>query len=118
MGFLTPTWRPLATPGLEDMPYEVSDWGEVRRRGETRVLRPWKGGPLGNRPKVSLYPEGGGPRKVAYVAHLVAHAHLGDQPKGTEVHHLDSEPGNNDMGNLRYVSPQVNSRQRFFGGAE
>ena len=119
MGFLTATWRRLATPGLETFPYEVSDWGDVRRIGEIEPLKPWKGGPNGDRPKVSLYPKSGA-RKVAYVAHLVAHAHLGDQPAGTEVHHKDGDPSGNDMSNLQYVTPSRNARLRFseFGGAD
>lgn len=117
MGFLTRDWKPLATPGVTDYPYEVSDWGEVRRAGSSELLKPWLSGGENKYPKVSLYGPRG--RRVHYVHHLVAHAHVGPQPAGTEVHHIDGDTFNADRANLEYVTPRVNARSRFlFGGAD
>lgn len=94
------TW----VPGLEGK-YQVSSLGRVaNNRG--RVLKPYRGGTTSQCPyyKVNLW-DGLGGRIAVYVHQLVAWAFLGDQPKGTQVHHKDGRWHNNAAHNLAYVDP-------------
>lgn len=99
-------WRPVA--GYEGY-YEVSSDGQVRsamrRKGS-------KGGVLkagttkAGYKLVSLWRDGKG--LSCNVHRLVAAAFLGPCPPGMEVRHLDGDPTNNDVANLRYGTGSEN----------
>lgn len=97
-------WR-----NVEGWPYEVSDDGEVRRKGSVNSLRPgydkqtcyWKV-TLCNAPRA---------RQVTFSIHsLVATAFLGPCPPGMEVNHKDSNRSNSALSNLEYVTHLENVR--------
>lgn len=91
-------WK--SVPGYEA--YEVSDSGQVRRRG--RLLRgsPGKNG----YPVVHLRaPEGG---RRAYVHQLVLEAFVGPRPDGAVACHADGTRTNNQVSNLRWDSQSAN----------
>lgn len=101
--------RWLAVPGYEGK-YEVSDRGEVRAhnfdgRGVVRNLA--------QRPNTTGYPTvnlfKGGVRWWVSVHRLVLLAFVGPRPSGLMVRHLDGDPSNNHLANLRYGTPQENN---------
>lgn len=51
-------------------------------------------------------------RKTFQVHQLVAKAFIGECPEGKQVDHIDRNRLNNDVSNLRYVTPSENSRNR------
>lgn len=107
-------WKPC--PGYEDT-HEVSDQGRVRsvdtvlvnRNG---VRRRWRGRELTPSPNALGYMmvtlSGNTTRKVAP---LVLTAFVGPRPDGHVVLHLDSDPANNTLGNLRWGTQSENIRQ-------
>lgn len=83
--------------------YEVSDLGRIRNITSWHVLTPmWNG-----RAKVRLDTK---PRADFDVAHLVAEAFIGPRPEGGVVMHLDDDPRNNAVSNLRWGTRQDNAR--------
>jgi hypothetical protein len=105
---VTEEWR--AIPGWEGC-YEVSSWGRVRslpgprrRPGLRKLYQAKRGGYLA----VSLCREN---RSRPYVVHkLVALAFLGPRPEGLEVRHLDGDPLNPHLSNLKYGTSSENKR--------
>lgn len=87
-------WLPV--PGFEDQ-YQVSDLGRVRslRWATPRVLRP---GPS-NYGHLSVVLGRGNTRMVHA---LVLLAFVGARPSGAECRHLDGNPANNRLDNLRW----------------
>lgn len=85
--------------------YEVSDLGRVRRGG--RVLKP-RAAPNGYL-NVNLS-NGKATRKSIHV--LVAAAFFGPRPEGKQVAHLDGDQSHNAKGNLAYLTPSENARQK------
>lgn len=88
--------------------YEVSDRGRVRsyRRVTPKIL------------KATVRPSGHlwlnlstptGTRQQTSVHQLVARAFIGPVPEGMEVRHLDGDPTNNDVRNLRYGTRSENT---------
>ena len=118
---MTETWKPVV--GWEEL-YEVSDQGRVRsvdrtihykdgqtRRHKGRVLKPWK-----NRKgylQVSLYGEG---RTNKFVHRIVLEAFVGDCPEGLETLHIDGNPANNHVGNLKWGTSSENSLEQVRHG--
>ncbi|MGC5028163.1 NUMOD4 motif-containing HNH endonuclease [Tsukamurella sp. DT100] len=117
----TEEWRAVG----DGWPYEVSDIGRVRsisrtitssngyqRRLNGRVLRgtPSDSGHL----LVDLCD--GGRRWNAKVHVLVAAAFYGPRPEGMETRHLDGDPTNNRVENLRYGTRSENHLDRVLHG--
>ena len=117
----TQTWK--AIPGYEGG-YEVSDLGNVRsiprlsggpyglRRMSGRVLvgRAQRSGHLA----VSLSSEG---RVKEHRAHcLVLLAFVGPRPQGFCTRHLDGNPSNNRLENLRYGTVSQNQKDAYVHG--
>ena len=105
-------WKPA--PGYEGI-YEVSDLGRVRSlprrdtkgrrvRGRVRTLT---AGPSGHQ-KVNLHRGGVGHSEKVH--RLVALAFLGAPSEGQEVRHLDGDPSNNKVDNLRWGTRSENIR--------
>lgn len=96
-------WRPV--PGYEGR-YDVSDRGRVRshiqwnRKPTPRLLSPSSHTKLPYK-KVCLT-DGRGSCSTLLVHRLVMMAFIGPCPDGMEVRHLDGDPTNNNLDNLRY----------------
>lgn len=103
---MTEIWVPV--PGYCG-DYEVSDHGRVRsfKGRETRVLRP-AATPDGY-PQVALF-DGSGRGASLTIHSLVMRAFVGARPDGGEVRHLDGDPTNNRVTNLRYGTSSENRR--------
>ena len=91
--------------------YEVSNFGNVRKKllsGEYKIL------------KCSILKTGGGykyfqlereKKRINYlVHHLVAKLFIGDRPDNLVVDHIDRNPLNNNVNNLRYITQKENCR--------
>ena len=111
-------WLPVV--GYEGL-YVVSDLGRVRRIGMRRreditrnpsgiLKQVWRVRYLG----VTLY--SAGPRKSWSTHTLVTWAFLGPRPEGLEVRHLDGNPQNNALSNLRYGTTSENALDRVRHG--
>lgn len=98
--------------------YEVSDHGRVRRAVASfkapvgKILKPYY--------HVSGYPYVGlrtceNPRNIA-VHILVMLAFVGECPKGMEIRHLDGNPKNCTLSNLKYGTPKENAQDKFNHG--
>ena len=109
------TWKPI--PGYEGL-YEVSDQGQVRS------LRGWRNLPVpyvltqhvtakGYR-KVGLC-KAGKPR-VWFVHMLVLLAFSGPRNDGLQTRHMDGNPANNTLSNLRYGTAKQNIQDQLVHG--
>lgn len=94
-------WRPI--PGFEDL-YRVSSEGRIYSLRRGRVL---KGTPAPSG-HLSLSLMRDGIRTQAQVHALVLLAFVGPYPAGLEIRHLDGDPANNRLENLRYGTRQEN----------
>jgi len=91
--------------------YAVSEDGKIfsldyRRTGEVRELSPATVG--GGYNQVSFYKDG--KKKKFYVHRLVAEAYLQDYDPDLQVDHIDRDPTNNHVSNLRMVTPSQNNQ--------
>lgn len=103
---MTEQWRPVV--GYEGL-YEVSDHGRVRstpRKG-TRggLLKPYPA-KAGGYWLVALCRDGG--QKFRHVHSIVMEAFVGPRLGGMEVRHLDGDPQNACLSNLRYGTSSEN----------
>lgn len=86
-------------------PYEVSDRGRVRRDGRMRKLHTTDRGYK----RVCLYDHG---RSLTTGAHrLVLMAFVGPCPEGCEADHINENPSDNRLENLRWLSSLENTRR-------
>ena len=93
-----------------DYPYEVSDKGRVRNLRTGHVLTPMMPGsrrPSAQRAKVRVSTK---PRVDLEVGALVLTMFYGPRPDGAVVMHLDDDPTNNRIDNLRWGTPADNAR--------
>lgn len=103
-------WR--AIPGYA---YEVSSVGTVRNAKTHKVLTPMR---TGWRAVVRLSTN---PRVDSPVSHLVLSAFKGDRPLLGVAMHIDDNPHNNHVDNLRWGTMQDNARdmaQKCRGGTQ
>lgn len=114
-GMTRERWRPVV--GYETT-YAVSSLGRVRREGARtgatvgRVLRPIRH-PNGYL-QVSLSQDN--KRLTRWLHRVVAEAFIGPRPAGHHIDHVDGDPTNNAVANLRYVTPAENVRLSCVGG--
>lgn len=101
------TWKPV--PGYEGR-YEVSDQGRVWSVRLYKMLRP---GPSNyGHLSVSL----GWPQRTHMVHILVLTAFVGPRPKGMECRHLDGDPKNNKVENLKWGTRRENILEAVWHG--
>ena len=102
-------WRPVVD---WEAYYEVSDRGNVRRiGGGIRSLHRDRDGYL------SLAMSGGGRRvSKARVHILMLEAFIGERPQGQVCRHLDGNPGNNVLTNLRWGTESENQHDAVAHG--
>ena len=96
-------WRPVV--GFDG--YEVSDQGRVRswKWKQVRVLTGRRHGRCGH---VDVHISGPGGKSRPFVHRLVMEAFVGPKPPGLETRHLDGDPTNNRLSNLRYGTVSEN----------
>lgn len=121
MTTITEEWKPI--PGYEEF-YEVSDLGRVKSLGMPR--KPGKGNYARNQrilkhgiredgySQVTLYL--GTIRKTWRVHHLVLLAFVGEMPPGQETRHINGDPSDNRLANLRYGTHTENNQDRVLHG--
>lgn len=103
-------WRPI--PGYPD--YEVSDLGRVKslKASKPRLLRTF---PIHSR-YLKVYPSVDGRPSPAFVHRLVLLAFVGPVPPGMMTRHLDGDPQNNHLENLRYGTQAENDQDKVRHG--
>ena len=89
--------------GFENL-YEVSDTGIVRRIDSQRELK----NTLNMYGYYSVHFSNGKKRKRIYVSRLVAMAFIPNIHNKPEVDHIDTDPKNNNVSNLRWVTKYEN----------
>lgn len=105
-------WKPVV--GLETK-YEVSNLGRIKCVSRTSNYKP------GHIKALFSYATGyvktclsvSGKRKSFHVHRLVAKAFLGPPPPGYQCAHLDGNPRNNRLENLRWVTRSENERHKI-----
>ena len=106
---MTNSWRPI--PGFEG--YLVSDRGEVKKaRGDGLLYVSWGGRERLRYRFVRLY--NGGKRRHVALHRVVYLAFVGPIPEGAHIDHVDGDPLNNELANLRAVTPSENQSRRGF----
>jgi hypothetical protein len=114
-------WCPVV--GFEDL-YEVSDLGRVRSKDRIkvglgpypyrgRVLRPQFGRKGYTRVTLSR----DGVDRTRPIHHIVTEAFLGPRPPSLQVRHLDGNPSNNSVTNLRYGTATENGADKARHGS-
>ena len=84
--------------------YEVSTFGNVRNKRTLRVLKPF----YNNKRKYLLVDLG----KKIQVHRLVALAFIDNPDNLPQIDHIDYDPSNNNINNLRWISPKDNCDRR------
>lgn len=115
------TWVPIV--GFEGL-YEVSDHGRVRglrgKNGKSPgVLWPMRVAinPTLRYASISLVDKNG--RSSHYLIHrLVAFAFIGSCPDGHECAHMDGDPENNRVENLKWATKRENQNHRVIHGTD
>lgn len=111
-------WRPVV--GFEGL-YEVSELGGVRslarivhysgrftRRHAARTLRAG----IGERRHLLVALQRDKFRKTGWIHRLVLEAFVGPCPEGMQCRHLDGDPANNRLSNLKWGTPKENQADR------
>ena len=88
---------------IPDWPYEVSNMGNVRRKETGKVLKP---ADINDYKCVLLYKKA--TRKLLKVHRLVAQAFIENVDGLPDVDHIDRNPSNNNLVNLRWASRSTN----------
>lgn len=88
--------------------YDISSMGKIRHK-VNRIIRKTFKSRCGA--SIHLKHENG---KETYVLmhHEVMYAFVGDRPNGMLIDHLDGDTTNNNLSNLKYVTPRENNHNR------
>lgn len=92
--------------------YMVSNIGRVYSKRSNKLLK------LGRADYLLFIVSVNNNRKTLNVHREVAKAFLGPYPNGMEVAHLDGNPHNNDVNNLKYVTAKENQSHRKIHGTD
>jgi hypothetical protein len=95
-------WKPTLRSNL----YQVSNFGQVKRN--EKILKP---GYSRAYQQVAFCING--KRKFHRIHQLVAEVFIGPCPSGYEVDHIDKNPKNNHVSNLRYKTIPDNRRDKY-----
>jgi hypothetical protein len=107
----TPEWRPA--PGYEGL-YDISNTGLVWSRHVERPMSP-RINPQGYRGvNLSIADQ----IRSFLVHRLVMAAFVGPCPEGMVIRHLDGDPSNNSVDNLRYGTYSENAYDRVLHGRD
>lgn len=101
------TWKAVEGTGGK---YEVSNVGRVRNTQTNRVLSQHDNG----KGYSKVHIEVDGEHKKCYVHRLVADAFLDNPHTKREVNHKDSNPANNNVENLEWVTPSENIKHAVY----
>lgn len=107
----------LDVKGFEGV-YEVNQFGDIRNVLTGKGRRKYN--------FLTAFPDGHGYMQVTLkpgwgrfnksVHRIVAWAFLGSRPEGYQVDHIDGDKTNNEVSNLRYVTPKENIRSAIVLG--
>ena len=92
----TTTWKVIPSWPA----YEASTDGQIRRHRTGKVLSPWT--KKGKMPYQLVHLSQDGKSRLSRVHRLVLEAFMGPCPEGYETLHLDDDPRNNRLDNLRW----------------
>lgn len=106
-------WRPVV--GLEDTYYQISSFGRVRRPKPDGTYR-YLIGCTNTSGHVNVCMYRNGVRTYRFLHCMVLEAFVGPCPAGMETRHLDGDPKNNWLGNLKWGTPQENARDSIIHG--
>lgn len=101
--FVLETWRSI--PGYDG--YSVSDQGRVRNDSTGRVLTPWPHRRVHPYWKVKI-----GHHNSLYIHRAVLLAFVGEPPPGYDAAHLNDDPSDNRLVNLRWLDTPSNRNNR------
>ncbi len=91
--------------------YEVSNLGNVRRKLKNGDYREIKGSILKAGGGYKYFQINRNKKRTNYlIHHLVAQAFIGERPEGKVIDHIDRNPLNNNLSNLRYITQKENMR--------
>lgn len=100
---------------VADNRYEVSNFGNVRRKSNGRVRTP-SSTPKGY--KVIVISRPGSKHIGVYVHREVLRAFVGKCPEGYQVSHLNGNNADNRLENLAYESPTENNNRKKLHGTQ
>lgn len=104
-------WLPVL--GYETK-YKISSNGDIYSLITNKILRP------ATHPKgyklVVLGSRKDGSRRTEKVHQLVLKTFIGPRPKGFECAHMDGNPGNNSIDNLKWVTAKENTKHKWIHG--
>jgi hypothetical protein len=105
-------WRPVK--GYEGV-YAVSNLGRLKRvdNGQDRILSLYRSDP---NDRINYTFTNKGKRKTISFHRVVLEAFVGPCPKGMECAHLDGNPQNNRVSNLKWVTPKENNSHKWLHG--
>lgn len=89
--------------------YEVSNFGNIRRKLKTGNYKNIKGSLLntGGYKYFQIQQDG---KRINYLFHhLVAKIFIGNRPNNLVIDHIDRNPHNNNVNNLRYITQKENT---------
>ena len=95
--------------------YEISNTGLIRNAKNEKILREYPSGANKKYRSVSLWTNKVcfGPK---YIHRLVLETFLIKCPLGKECAHIDGNPSNNNLNNLKWVTPKENSSHKIYHG--
>ena len=91
--------------------YEINEEGVVRNINRQFVLKQQR---IARYHSVTLFNDTG--NHTCYIHHLVALTFISERPNGMWIRHLDGNPSNNSLSNLRYGSQLDNASDRALHG--